>query len=191
MNHVVLIRHGATEGNLQHRYIGRTDEPLCELGISQAEQLRKCKWKIDYLFSSPALRTRQTAKIAFPGLKAEIIDDLIEMDFGAFEGKSADELSENADYRAWVESNCLDQIPEGEHTADFKARCCAAFSTAAEQLPDGSCAAFVIHGGSIMAILEAFSDSEKSFYEYHISNGQYVECTYEDRVLRVTGGALY
>ena len=41
MNRLILIRHGATAGNLQRRYIGRTDEPLCEAGIQQVLALRE------------------------------------------------------------------------------------------------------------------------------------------------------
>lgn len=41
MIELLFIRHGATEGNLRRRYIGRTDEPLCEAGIAQVKALQK------------------------------------------------------------------------------------------------------------------------------------------------------
>ena len=63
MIELLFIRHGATEGNLRRRYIGRTDEPLCGEGIAQVETLRKQGLSIDELFVSPLLRTRQTADI--------------------------------------------------------------------------------------------------------------------------------
>ena len=40
MKTLVFIRHGATKGNLEKRYIGRTDEPLCDIGIGQALKLK-------------------------------------------------------------------------------------------------------------------------------------------------------
>ena len=44
---IFFIRHGATEGNLRRRYIGRTDEPLCEAGIAQVklftDRSKRCK----------------------------------------------------------------------------------------------------------------------------------------------------
>ena len=39
MSEILFIRHGSTAGNLEKRYIGRTDEPLCEVGIAQIEAL--------------------------------------------------------------------------------------------------------------------------------------------------------
>ena len=58
MKRVVFVRHGATEGNLQKRYIGCTDEPLCEQGIAQIKALSGLK--ADRIVVSPMLRTRQS-----------------------------------------------------------------------------------------------------------------------------------
>ena len=90
MKYVVLIRHGATEGNVQKRYIGRTDEPLCPHGQVQAACLAGVE--ADRIVVSPMLRARQTADLAFPGREYEIAEDLRETDFGEFEGKTADEM---------------------------------------------------------------------------------------------------
>lgn len=92
MRTILLIRHGATAGNLEKRYIGRTDEPLCALGESQAIALAPSLPQCDTVFSSPLLRCRQTAGILFPERKINIIQDLRECDFGLFEGKNADEM---------------------------------------------------------------------------------------------------
>ena len=54
MIELLFIRHGATEGNLRRRYIGRTDEPLCEAGIAQVETLRKQGRSVDQLVRQPA-----------------------------------------------------------------------------------------------------------------------------------------
>ena len=95
-----LIRHGQTEGNRYHRYIGRqTDEALCPEGIQELEKNRK-----DYpltaqrLFVSPMLRARQTAQILFPGREVCVVEELSECDFGDFENKNYLELAGNADY---------------------------------------------------------------------------------------------
>ena len=176
---IIFIRHGATAGNLERRYIGRTDEPLCALGIEQAEKL-KGRFKPDYLFVSPMLRTRQTAEIAFPSMEYETVDDLRETDFGIFEAKTADELKDDINYVNWLESMCLDPIPDGERVDDFKNRCCKAFSEIVEKLPENSTVAFVVHGGVIMSTLERFGDEGKNFYDYHIKNGEYLICKYAD-----------
>lgn len=102
---IFFIRHGATEGNLRRRYIGRTDEPLCEAGIAQVKALQKRGLSVDEVFVSPLLRTRQTADILFPKMHYTVVDGLIETDFGRFEGKSADKLSGDPAYQAWDSSS--------------------------------------------------------------------------------------
>jgi len=189
MNRVYFIRHGATAGNLEKRYIGRTDEPLCGLGISHAERLRTHNIQANRIFTSPALRTRQTSAILFPQAEPEIVENLIETDFGIFEDKNAQELYNSAEYRAWVDSGCQEPIPQGESIAGFKDRCCKAFQAIMQSLPDGEAAAFVIHGGCIMAVLEEFAWPKRDFYHYHIENGSFVECEYQDSVLKLVNWA--
>ena len=182
MINIVFIRHGATEGNLRRRYIGRTDEPLCPLGREQAEKLIGL-FEPDHLFVSPMLRTRQTAEIIFPNLPYEIVEDMRETDFGIFEGKTADELQDNKYYVNWLESMCLDPIPDGERVDDFKNRCCKAFEETVAKVKPGSTVVFVVHGGVIMSTLERFGSDGKGFYDYHIKNGEYILCTYDKGVI--------
>ena len=185
MKTVLLIRHGSTAGNLERRYIGRTDEELCQLGIEQAQALNGLQ--ADVLFVSPMARTRQTAAIAFPGMEQTLIPDLRETDFGIFEGLTANELTENSAYRSWVDSNCEAPIPGGEAVSVFKARCVAAFQAAIETVADGQTAAFVIHGGCIMAILEALACPKQDFYAYHIGNGRFLTATFDGKELVLLG----
>ena len=63
---IFFIRHGATEGNLRRRYIGRTDEPLCEAGIAQVETLRKQGRSVDKLFVQPAAAYAADGRTAVP-----------------------------------------------------------------------------------------------------------------------------
>ena len=185
MINIFFIRHGATEGNLRRCYIGRTDEPLCEAGVAKVEALRKRGLSVDKLFVSPLLRTRQTAGILFPEMSYTVVDGFAETDFGRFEGKSADELSGDPAYQAWVDAMCLTPIPEGESVADFKMRCCKAFAETIRTVPDGSRVGFVVHGGVIMAILEAYARPKRDFYAYHIGNGACLACAYDGHVLTV------
>ena len=185
MNRVLMIRHGATAGNLERRYIGRTDEPLCPLGVEQIEHLRQAGLKAELLFVSPMLRTRQTAQLLFPGMPCTAVEGFRETDFGIFEGKTAAELSGTPAYQAWVDALCKTPIPGGEAVETFKARCCEAFRQTMAEVPEGVSAAFVVHGGVIMAILEAYGRPKRDFYDYHIGNGAYLACTWEDGVLAV------
>ena len=185
MKVLYFIRHGATAGNLERRYIGRTDEPLSSEGREQIAALQNAGLYADKIFSSPMLRTRQTAKQIFPNKDVQLVDDFRETDFGAFEGKTADELSDDPRYQVWLDTFCRGPIPDGEQTTDFKRRCCDAFSRCMDELPNGKCGAFVVHGGVIMAILEHFARPQRDFYDYHIPNGGMIAGSWNDGVITV------
>lgn len=182
MKELLFLRHGATAGNLERRYIGRTEEPLCDTGIAQTARW-KGKLSADQVFVSPMLRTRQTAERVFPFLKYQIVEDFRETDFGIFEGKTWQELSACPEYSAWVESGCTTPIPGGEAVTGFKARCCQAFIQVLSQIPEDSTAALVVHGGVIMAILEAYAQPKGDFYSYHIRNGEGILCNWDGEAI--------
>ena len=99
---IYLIRHGKTKGNLEERYIGRTDEPLCEAG---RENLKKYQYpQVEMVFTSPMKRCMQTAETIYPGQQYQCIEELRESDFGAFEGHTYKELSGDVRYQAWIDS---------------------------------------------------------------------------------------
>ena len=171
MIELLFIRHGATAGNLRRRYIGRTDEPLCEAGVAQVETLRKQGRSVDKLFVSPLLRTRQTAELLFPQMPYTIVDGLAETD--------------DPTYQAWVDAMCLTPIPKGESVVGFKTRCCEAFAETIRTVPDGSRVGFVVHGGVIMAIMEAYAFPRKDFYAYHIGNGECLQGVYDGETIQI------
>ena len=85
---IYIIRHGKTELNRLNVLQGRSDHPLNEEGIRQAEaaaeKLREVSF--DHVFSSPLIRAVQTAGLIAPGMMPVIDDRLIEMDYGPYEG---------------------------------------------------------------------------------------------------------
>lgn len=121
---ILLIRHGATAGNLMGRYNGRTDEPL--LPSSSLELLKKQGEGVfplpDRVYTSPLRRCRETAKILFPEREAEIVEEFAECDFGEFEGKTYAELNGNADYQAFIDSGGELPFPGGESRAQVEER---------------------------------------------------------------------
>lgn len=182
---LVFIRHGATKGNLEKRYIGSTDESLCEVGVSQGIKLKEYDLPDEYIFVSPMKRAIETAQIVFPDKEYIIVEDFKESDFGIFEGKTALELSESEEYRLWVDSMCKSPIPQGENIDSFKKRCINAFNSIIKSLPDNAKVSFIVHGGVIMAILEALSDEKCGFYDYHIENGEFICGQFENGKIKV------
>ncbi len=166
-----LIRHGMTEGNRLKRYIGTTDEPLCQEGEAFLKKLTYPKQEAVYV--SPLLRCRQSAEILFPGQRYHILDELSECDFGEFENKNYQELSGNANYQAWVDSNGTLPFPGGESREAFIRRSLRGFdlSVAGCLRQKAETAAVVAHGGTIMSVMEAYAQEGRSYYEWHVKNG--------------------
>lgn len=166
-----LIRHGKTAGNMLGRYIGTTDEPLCPEGRNA---LSKARYPApEAVFASPMKRTVETAGILFPDLPVHSIEDLAECDFGEFENKNYKELEGNLRYQAWIDSGGNLPFPGGESREAFQKRSLRGFERAVNQClrEEIHRAALVVHGGTIMNIMERFSLQKRSFYDWHVPNG--------------------
>ena len=185
MREILMIRHGTTPGNALRQYIGRTDEPLSEAGRAALAELHYPA--ADRVYISPMLRCRQTAELLFPGAELIVADDLREMDFGHFEGRSYLDMAEDAEYQAWVNSNCEAPIPGGETKEAFMDRCCAAFDTilAADK---SERLVFVVHGGTLMSVLSRYAEPEREYYRWNCSNGRgyRLRCTEDPLHLTLT-----
>lgn len=170
--YIYLIRHGKTEGNLKKRYIGRTDEPLCELGRNELKEKEK-EISVERLYVSPLLRCRQTAEILLPGMEQILVEDFRECDFGEFENKNYRELSEDPFYQKWVDSMGTLPFPGGESRESFSKRCCSAFDRIVKQCLEEKINSIcvVAHGGTIMSIMEQAAVPKGSYYDFQVENG--------------------
>lgn len=85
-----IVRHGQTELNNAHALQGRSDHPLNETGIRQAQeaarQIAERGIRFARVYSSPLKRAIQTAQIMAPDVPLVIDERLIEMDYGPYEG---------------------------------------------------------------------------------------------------------
>jgi probable phosphoglycerate mutase len=115
---MVLLRHGATEWSLSGQHTGRTDIPLLEVGREQArgagELLRDMKFAL--VLTSPLRRARETCALA--GFDGEPDPDLLEWDYGAYEGLTTAEIqAERPGWSLWT-----DGVIGGEGGADVGRR---------------------------------------------------------------------
>lgn len=183
---IYLIRHGKTKGNLEGRYIGTTDEPLCEEGKKSLVQMEDAKKypAVEALFVSPMLRCRESAKILFPNQPFSVVSDLRECDFGRYENKNFQELSGDADYQRWLDSNGTLPFPAGEEQSHFRKRCVEAFKGIVTELFEEKkqSAAIVVHGGTIMSILEALAEEKRAFYDWQVGNAMGYHLSVSDEV---------
>ncbi len=168
---VILLRHGETAGNRARRYIGRTDEPLDETARRLLRQAGPVEG-VAAVLVSPLQRAVETARLLFPGAALTLCRDLREIDFGDFEGKTAEEMAADPAYREWVEGGCTGACPRGESLAGFIGRTCAAFDGAVREAiaRKEKRLIAVAHGGSIMAIMSRYAKPPRPFFEWHLKH---------------------
>lgn len=120
LNELWLARHGETEWSLSGRHTGRTDVPLTARGEQQAaalgDRLRGCSFAL--VLASPLARARRTAELAGFGDALELDSDLVEVDYGEYEGRTTAEIHRSRpDWDLW-----RDGCPGGETIAEAAAR---------------------------------------------------------------------
>ncbi|HEX4538878.1 MAG TPA: histidine phosphatase family protein [Acidimicrobiales bacterium] len=116
---ITLVRHGQTEWSLSGRHTGRTDVPLTETGRRQAMQVgtKLANRRFALVLTSPASRAVDTCRLAGMG-EGERSDDLLEWDYGAYEGRTTDDIrAERPGWLLW-----RDGVPDGEQPADVARR---------------------------------------------------------------------
>lgn len=157
---IQFIRHGMTKANLDGRYIGKTDEALCEEGVS--ELFKKLEDKIyppvQKVYTSPLKRCTATAAILHPDTYTVSVEDLREMDFGDFENKKAVDLMNTEEYKSFLKGGLDNPPPNGESLRSVIERCYSAISyIVSDMMKEGmtNCAV-VTHGGIIMNTLSCF-----------------------------------
>lgn len=117
---VYLARHGETAWTISGQHTGLTDLPLTERGEANARGLGKLigDEKFARVFVSPLARARRTCELAGYGARAETMDDLVEWNYGDYEGKkTADIRRQRPDWQLF-----RDGCPGGETPADAAGR---------------------------------------------------------------------
>ncbi len=117
---VFLVRHGSTEWSRSGRHTGRTDVPLDPDGIGEAEHLgtRLHGERFGLVLSSPLSRALETCRLAGFGDRAERRDDLMEWDYGEYEGITTAEIRERRPGWSLFDDGC----PRGEDAEQVGAR---------------------------------------------------------------------
>jgi len=117
---VTLVRHGETEWSAAGRHTGLTDIPLTERGEQRARQIgeRLAGKTFDRVFASPLQRAQKTCALAGFGDRAVIDPDLLEWNYGDYEGRTTHDIqAERPGWRIF-----RDGCPNGETAADVGRR---------------------------------------------------------------------
>src|SRR5271165_4037984 len=117
---VTLVRHGETAWSAAGRHTGRTDIPLTEVGERKARRVgeRLAGQTFDRVFTSPLQRAQRTCALAGFGDRAVVDPDLLEWNYGDYEGRTTQEIL--AERPGWLIFR--DGCPHGETAADVGAR---------------------------------------------------------------------
>jgi broad specificity phosphatase PhoE len=146
---VTLVRHGETAWSASGQHTGRTDIPLTEVGERKARALRErlSSASFDRAFASPLKRAMRTCELAGFGELAKADPDLLEWDYGDYEGRKTSEiLAERAGWRLF-----RDGCPHGEQPADVGARADRVIA----RLREKDDRAIVFSSGHILRVLAA------------------------------------
>lgn len=133
---LLLVRHGETDWNRQTRFQGRIDVPLNENGRQQAQMAGEFLKDVplDFAFSSPMVRPKETAEIILkyhPAVQLQLDDGLREISHGLWEGKLEAEIEQTypGELHRWRMVPAEIQMPEGENLQQVWERSVAAWQS--------------------------------------------------------------
>jgi len=158
LRHVVLVRHGETEGNSSTRFHGANDVRLSDVGRAQMRVARYAlrREAFDQVVASPLQRSWEAARIVSGGAAVQLVAGLREVDFGRWEGLTQQEIeaSDPVLYRDWQDDRADFDFPGGEIRSEFRARVNAAFDGIAAS--GVASVLIVVHKGTIRTIAQKF-----------------------------------
>jgi broad specificity phosphatase PhoE len=157
---ILLVRHGETDWNLAGRFQGRSDVPLNQKGVEQANALASALGgeSLAAIYSSPLARAKETARLIqvfHPSAPLYEDEGLVEMDLGEFEGIEGPRWAEkHADFRkAWRDNPASVTMPGGENLQQVQARSMAVLERITHSYPLGSTLLVCSHNFVILTIL--------------------------------------
>lgn len=173
---LLVLRHGETAFNIEHRYLGALDPELTERGIEQAQQLaRILPDDIQHILCSPLLRARQTADIIAQAgnTKAKVVSAFRERDVGVFEGLTqAQAQQRHPDLWARNITRRWNEAPTGGETIEVVALRVRDGLLQLQQQYDDAPVALVAHG-FVAKIIRALSQQNfADLFTWQLANAQ-------------------
>jgi alpha-ribazole phosphatase len=185
MIQALWMRHGATDWNLNGRYLGGTDLPLNDEGHAEVRRVIKAyrKLPVDRVYTSPLVRARATAEVYAQAWSCEVVVDerLRELHFGAWEGKTTAEIQ--AEYPKlwgqWLDLSMKGPFPGGGESFAVMHRRVGDFLRDVA-LPPTERIAVVAHGGVLRASMVHLLNLQLEYYWRMQFDRASVSCTSHD-----------
>jgi broad specificity phosphatase PhoE len=173
---MLLVRHGESTWNREHRIQGQLDPPLSDEGRRQASTLgrRLAGRPLAGFYSSDLTRAMETASLigAASGLAPTPVADLREIYLGEWEGLTTEDLAKRYPeaWAGWTVEPSWDLVPGGEGAAAFEARVEAVLDDIFKRHPEGD-VLVVTHGGVIqIALHRIVGRSSRGLFAFRIQN---------------------
>lgn len=154
--------------------MGSTEESILPDAVQQLKVLAAGLPSVERVYVSPRKRCVESAEILYSGKELTVVDSFAECDFGAFEYCNYEQLNHNPDYQRFIDSYGRCGFPGGEDRDTFVRRCSRGLEELLKRehrFREGDIG-LVIHGGTIMALLDAFSQPHGDYYDWQVKNGQ-------------------
>lgn len=176
---LLVVRHGQTQANAEHRYLGALDAPLNAVGLQQAhETAKKLLGTIDVMYCSPLIRARQTAEVIakVTGLSFQVVPAFRERNVGVYEGLTKEEAQVTFP-ELWAKNitRQWDAAPDGGEAIS------TVFTRVGESLNDvvnthrQETVLLVAHG-FVAKVLRALVLADTSdFFDWQLKNGEILE----------------
>jgi len=177
---LLLVRHGETDWNRQTRFQGGIDVPLNDNGRQQSQKAAQFlkDVRLDFAFSSPMLRPKETAEIILryhPGVQLELLDGLREISHGLWEGKLEAEIEQAypGELHRWRTVPAEVQMPEGENLQQVWERSAAAWQSILAAVENQAKTGLVVaHDATNKALLcQILGLSPDHFWNFRQGNG--------------------
>ena len=171
---LLIARHGETAWNVSNKVSGRTDVPLTEKGLQQAQLLAQnaVGKGIEVIIASPLLRARQTAQAVSDaiGVPVQIDERLMELDFGIFEGEPR-----STPAYVYTRTQFPTRFPGGESSFLLAHRVYACLEDM-KRTYDPKTVLLVCHGGVCRMVRSYFMDlTNEEYCHYFADNAELVE----------------
>lgn len=177
---LLLVRHGETDWNRETRFQGGIDIPLNDNGRQQAQKAAQFLKDValDFAFSSPMLRPKETAEIILqyhPAIQLELLDGLREISHGLWEGKLEAEIEQAypGELHRWRTVPDEVQMPEGENLHQVWERSQAAWQSILAAVDNQSKTGLVVaHDATNKALLcQILGLDPQYFWNFRQGNG--------------------
>lgn len=169
-----FIRHGVTMWNVENKYLGHSDLELLQSELSQLEQIKEELQTIafDTVYCSDLQRCLQTFTYLSIGEEALLEPRLREFNFGAWEGKTHEELKVDRLYQEWLKNWEATPVPLGDSYVKFTNRIDSFLDELLAQHKNQQKRILIVtHGGVIRYIVSKYI-STLTFADYYVKNGK-------------------